>query len=146
MTSNWVVVADNAVARIYEQHDGAELRTIREFSNEAAHARTRELGSDRPGRRVDSFGHRHALGSERDDPKKRALSAEMREVARYLDQAHSDGRFAELTLVAAPRVLGVLRDALSPACRAVVRRVVIKDLIHSTHAELQAHLTTPELP
>jgi protein required for attachment to host cells len=140
MNSSWVIVADNAVARIYEQQDGAELRPIAEFSNEAAHARTRELGTDRPGRRIDSFGHRHALGSERDDPKKHALSARMREIGLYIDDAHSRGRFADLTLVAAPRVLGVLRDALSPACRAAVTRVVRKDLVHSTDAELRAHL------
>jgi protein required for attachment to host cells len=141
MTASWVIVADNAIARIYEQHDGGELRSIAEFSNQTAHLPRRELGSDRPGRRVDSFGHRHALGSERDDPKKRALHAGMREIARYVDDAHSAGRFAGLTLVAAPRVLGVLRDALSPPCRSAVTREVVKDLVHSTDADLQAHLT-----
>jgi protein required for attachment to host cells len=140
MTSSWVVVADNAVARIYEQQDGGELRLVAEFSNPTAHARTRELGCDRPGRRVDGFGHRHALGSERDDPKRHALSARMREIGRYVDDAHSGGRFAALTLVAGPRVLGVLRDALSPACRDAVTRVVRKDLVHCTDTVLRAHL------
>jgi protein required for attachment to host cells len=140
MTSSWVIVADNAVVRIYEQQEDGELRSIAEFSNPVAHARSRELGSDRPGRRVDAFGHRHALGSERGDPKKRALSAQARDIGRYVNDAHAAGRFAGLTLVAAPRLLGLLRDALSPACRACVTRVVRKDLVHSTEAELRAHL------
>ena len=140
MTSGWVIVADNAVARIYEQQEGGELRSIAEFSNPAAHARLHDLGSDRPGRRVDSFGHRHSLGSERGDPKKRAVSALAQEIGQYVNDAHAAGRFAGLTLVAAPRLLGLLRDALSPACRACVTRTVRKDLVHSTEAELRAHL------
>jgi protein required for attachment to host cells len=140
MTRDWVIVADSTVARIYEQRGGGELRSVREFRNPAAHAHPRDLGSDRPGRRVDSFGHRHALGSERDDATKHALAEWVGEIAQELDRARSAGGFATLTLVVPPRLLGALRAALSPACQACVTRIVRKDLVHSTEAELQAHL------
>lgn len=144
MASNWVIVADSTVARVYEEREGGVLHLIGEYRNPTAHAHPRDLGSDHPGRRVDGFGHRHALGAERDDEKKHSLDVWVREVAQKLDSSHSAGRFTALTLVVPPRVLGVMRDALSPACQACVKRVVQKDLIHSTNAELRAQLAWTE--
>jgi protein required for attachment to host cells len=50
-------------------------------------------------------------------------------VARTLDGARARNEFERLVLIAAPRMLGLLREALPAPCRSVVAAEIAKDLV-----------------
>ena len=90
----------------------------------------RELESDRPGRRFGGTdGNRHAVDGER-STHRHGLELFAKEVARTLDGARTRNEFDRLVLIAAPRMLGMLREALPTTCRSVVAAEIPKDLIH----------------
>jgi protein required for attachment to host cells len=106
----WVVVADQARATVYAVPRGmARLREVFELEN----------------------------GAESTDggaPQAHGFAAEL---ALYLDEAHRDGRFDELILVAAPGFLRQLRDRLSKAARNAVVGEIGKNLVDVGRETLQ---------
>lgn len=139
MAKQWIVVADHARARIYEAAGEGKLKAVASFENQGAHGHARDLASDRPGRRGDSFGHRHALGSE-EDPKRHAAAQFAHEIGQYLDAARRGAKFEALTLAMPPHFLGLLRKSLDAECARRVERTLKSDLMHLSEAELRAHL------
>jgi protein required for attachment to host cells len=139
----WILSASRASARIFEQK-GHELALVETIKHDAGRQRDRDVDSDRPGRSFDrTTGARHALSTDETphdhDAHKFALS-----LAQQLQHAHGEHRFSRLVLVAEPRFLGMLREALDTQTAHAVVASVTKDLEHMPPAELAGHL--PELP
>lgn len=111
----WVVVADEANAVVYQRSTRrAPLRELITLSNESARQKTGELLSDRGGRSFDSFGDgRHTMSKEKSDPKTQAAHVFARQIAERIGKATHDGSCRGYALIAAPRFLGLLRDAVS---------------------------------
>jgi protein required for attachment to host cells len=106
----WVVVADPSKATIYAVPRGmARLREV--FELESAREAT-----DHGVPRVHGFAA---------------------ELAVYLEEAHEDGRFDELILVAAPTFLHQLRSSLSKAARDALVAEIGKNLISARRETLQ---------
>ena len=139
MSRQWLVVADEVRARIYAMAPGSELELIETLENVAALEHARDLRSDRPGSRTDSFGHRHAL---RDEENARHLAAASfaQEIAAYLATARRAREVDALTLIMPARFLGQLRNALDPECMELVRLIVRKDSLHGNDRDLRADL------
>ena len=109
------VVADEAMAILYthETRSGA-LTRWRALDNETARMKTSELISDRGGRSFDSQGQgRHSMGSDKDGPKEHATAAFAKRIAEDIAAEVNSGRCRGYSLIAAPRFLGELRDALA---------------------------------
>jgi len=140
-TITWILIADGTRARIFRNDGpfkGLKPALGREFGAPAPP--TRALGSDRPGRVQESAGsERHAMVPRVDwhrfEKEKFAKS-----MARILDEAAKRGAFSRLVLVAPPRTLGDLRNALGARARAMVTAELDKDLTHVTPVELPDHL------
>jgi protein required for attachment to host cells len=126
-----VVVADEREANFFDLANAQSAPAARgALQNEAAGQHDRELETDRPGRRFGGTdGNRHAVGGER-STKRHEMEQFAREVARALDGARTRNEFDRLVLIAAPRMLGLLRDALPSPCRSVVAAEVAKDFVH----------------
>lgn len=125
-----VVVADERDANFF---DIAKLRAPPEargsLHNDAARP-DRELETDRPGRRFGGTdGNRHAVDGERSTERHESEQF-AKAVARTLDAARTRQEFDRLVLIAAPRMLGLLRDALPEPCRSVVAAEIAKDLVN----------------
>ena len=60
-----------------------------------------------------------------------------KEVARTLDGARMRHEFERLVLVAGPRMLGLLREALPTPCRSMVAAEVAKDLVRHDPAAIR---------
>ena len=58
-----------------------------------------------------------------------------REISDRLELARARGEFDELTLVAAPAFLGLLRENLNAATRKLVVRTIDKNLVQRSEAE-----------
>ena len=127
----WVVVADESNAIVYARDTrSGPLRKVFSLDNEAARMKTEQLISDSGGRSFDSKGKgRHTMTNEKDDPKKHAASMFAKQIAERIGKVMHDGSCRGFALVAAPRFLGVLRDAVSVATSAEPYATVDKEVV-----------------
>lgn len=142
MTTTRVLVAHEAGARSFENRGpGKGLVAIGEVEFEDGRRHSGEFDSDRPGRAFDRAGQgRHAYEAHQ-DARSHAVAHFARELAHDLAREFHLGAFDQLVLVAPPRFLGVLRDALDAKLLRAVIGSVAKDLPRATPAELCAHVS-----
>lgn len=147
--SAWVVVADEAIARFLGSDPDVpgELHPLPALTDPAAHAREGELHVNEGGRRAGAVGGQGAAGprggagssvvaSAGLEDKHLEARAFAKRVAARLAEAHRQKQFEELTLMAAPRFLGLLRQELDATVRAAVVHELDKDLIHESDADI----------
>ena len=127
----WVVVADESTAIVYAHATkSGPLHKVFSLSNEAARMKTDELISDSGGRSFDSKGKgRHTMGGDKSDPKKHAASIFAKEIAELIGRVMHDGSCRGFALIAAPRFLGLLREAVSGATSAKPYTTVDKEVV-----------------
>jgi protein required for attachment to host cells len=119
-----------------------------EMESGKARAQTHDLVTHDRGRAFSSAGtHKSAL-AQQTDPHEHEQDVFAARVARVLDNGRLHGTFASLSLIAAPRMLGRLRDALAAQTRARVIDERSADLTHVPTDELarRLRLTRPPLP
>jgi protein required for attachment to host cells len=136
----WIVIADGARARILARREQGGLDPISAWESADAHRPSRELASDRPGRTHESATTaRHAL-DQRHDPHEERKMDFVRDLAERLNRAAAENRFDDFVLLAPPRCLGTLREALDETARAKLRGSAAKDLTKVPPDELAAHV------
>ena len=139
----WVLIADAGSARIYgasQSEDGPRYIQLFNFDNEEGRKRSRDLGSDRLGRSMESVGGARHAEEQRTDPHWHAKQVFAQRLAEHLARNAQAQEFERLVLIAAPQMLGDLRDALGPGAKAKVVREVAKDLMKMPTAKLSAEL------
>ncbi len=143
-----VLVADEHEAYIFDTDSiRDELRLAEKHGDATARMRDRELVSDRPGRTFDRIGAtrnrgavaRRATDGERSARRQRRV-AFARKLARSIEAARRKNAFDRLIIVAGPRFLGLLRDALPATSRSRIAAEVQKDLVHESEATIRARL------
>ncbi|MFZ5791799.1 MAG: host attachment protein [Pseudomonadota bacterium] len=140
-TVTWVLVADGKRATIFTNDGpGRGLAPVPGASFTTELHPSRDIVSDRPGHVQESAGSaRHGVEPKVDYHRlEKTLFA--RELAKRLDAAIDGGKCQRLVLVAPPRVLGDLRQALSAKSRAAVAGELDKDLTHLKTSEIAQHL------
>ena len=140
-TTTWVLVADEAIARLLEQPGAAQggLVPVEELTDPGAHARHGELASDALGRRAGAdlrSGGNATASSGEDDALDQRAERFARRVADRLAEARQQGRYDALRIAAAPRFLGRLRKALPKQVADCVCETQDKDLVHLDAAAL----------
>lgn len=127
----WIIVADESIATFYIQDTKrSPLQETATLRNEAARMKTGDLISDRGGRSFDSQGQgRHTMTREKTDPKKQAAIMFAKEIAERIVKARHNGKCRDFALIAAPRFLGLLRDALATAGHAMPFLAIDKDVV-----------------
>ncbi len=146
----WVVVADEAIARILASpSDTGGLDSVEEITDPDAHAKGAEFRNDAQGRR--SGGVARGAGQQGGAPQSVTSGAGpddqhqeaerfARRVAAHLAEALQQKRFSDLKLAAAPRFLGLLRQALSPQVAKLVSGSLDKDLVHLGNQDIAHRL------
>jgi len=121
-----VVVADERDATFFDlTRPQAPLEARGSLHNDSARP-DRELETDRPGRRFGgTHGNRHAVDGER-STQRHETELFAKQVCQALDGARTRHEFDRLVIIAAPRMLGMLREALPAPCQAVVAAEVAK--------------------
>jgi protein required for attachment to host cells len=138
----WVVVADGARARIFRANgETHRLEPVHEELYEPARMKGADLLADRPGRTFDRSRDqgRHAMEPDT-DPKRVEKEKFAFRLADLLEDALNRDQYAELVLAAAPRMLGDLRDTLSPRVRERIVAELDKDLTTLPQPELEERL------
>ena len=146
----WVVVADEAIARILTTTEApGSLDPVEALTDPAAHTKEGDLHVNDAGRRGGRVSHDGGQGGPRSGAGGASVTASAgtenrhlearafaRRVAQHLATALQQKRYTTLRIVAAPRFLGHLRQELDAAVRAVVTDELAKDLIHASDDEI----------
>ena len=143
-----VVVADESKAVLYS-HDtlSGPLTPLTAFDNGAARMKTEDLISDRGGRSFDSHGHgRHAMVGEKSSPKQHAAEVFAKQIAERIASSTHRGTCRGFALVAAPRFLGLLREAISTSTKAEPWTSVDKDVVDKDAAVIRELLSKSAPP
>jgi len=136
MRTIWAVAANRTGARFFV-YRGAQsgLELIEMLENPEGRLQDHELESDRhsdtrPGANGHSGFERHEGAREH------AVRVFAGNIAHRLDVGRMERQFDGLLLVAEPRFLGTLQDALDSKTRKMVRRTASKDLQHVDDADV----------
>ncbi len=135
----WVVVANESNTIVYARETrSGPLSEAYSLANDVARMKTSELISDTGGRSFDSKGKgRHTMANERVDPRKHAAQLFAKDIAGRIAKVVHDGSCRGFALVAAPRFLGVLRDAISVATTTKPYATVDKDVVGKDTATIE---------
>jgi protein required for attachment to host cells len=136
----WVLVCDGAKALVLENvgdEKFPDLKTREVYEQEDP--KTREQGTDAPGRSINSIDARRSA-KEQTDWHDQAEHRFLAGLADHLDAAVNSGQAKSLIVVAPPRALGVLRKAYSNNLRAVLRAEIDKDLVGLPVHQIEQHL------
>ena len=137
---DWVVVCDGKKALVLENAGDEKflnLKTRQVYDH--PDEKTRELGTDAPGRSFSSVGHgRSAM--EQTDFHTQEEDRFLKEIAGLLDAEVKAGHVKSLVIVAPPRALGVLRPAYSHDLRKALHGELDKDLVKMPVHEIEKHL------
>jgi len=137
----WVIVASAARARIFNvsgQHDPWE--EVLDLVNSEDRLLRQEFASDKPGRVVDGARGQHHTMDPSVDPKERAAARFAREVVEQLKSGLNGRRFEQLTVVASPHFLGLLREQMDDELARTVKHEIIKDLTREDATSLPARV------
>ncbi len=139
--TTWILVANGTeafIARNLGPGHGIEKDLEAEFHGQ--NIPSRDIMSDAPGRTFDSGGQgRHAM-ERPSDPRRNNQQEFAHEIAAHIDSAANKNEFDRLVVVAAPQMLGALRQSLSNAARAKVSGELSKDLTRLPLHKLPDHL------
>jgi protein required for attachment to host cells len=136
----WVLVCDGRKAIILENVGDAMRVDLRSKEvHEHEDAPTRELGSDAPGRSFATTGTGRS-SMEQTDWHDEAEKAFLLGLAKRLNSAAQAGETKAITIIAAPRALGMLRPALSDTTRAIVKSEIAKDYVKKSIADIAKEL------
>ena len=137
--TTWIIVADESAATVYSRTARrGPLTELFELTNELGRKKFGDLISDRGGRSFDSFGKgRHTMVKEKSGPKKAASAAFAKDIAQRTNKAMHAGACDEVALIATPRFLGVLRDALAKAGNIDIALTIDKEMVGQDAAVIE---------
>jgi protein required for attachment to host cells len=140
MKQEWILVASREEARVFGRRGVGPLELVCDIGNISGRLKLHDLETDTPGRSTDNRMHaRHALSTE-ESSKERALRDFYRDVADRLERGLYDHEYDSLTLIAEPRLLGIIRGLLSTKVSRSVSREIPKDLSYEEEKQLLARL------
>ena len=139
---DWVVVCDGRKALILENSGSraSPKLQIRETHEQPA-SRTSEIGNDRPGRVQESANERRSA-HEQPDLHDQAEQSFLATLVQRLDDAVTREETGAIVIAAAPRALGMLREAYTPGLRKAVAAEVAKDYVNVPLPEIEKRLVS----
>jgi protein required for attachment to host cells len=139
MPTTWIVAADASRARILQVADRERLVEVESLVNPEGRLHNREINTDAKGR----FAGPDRPGGHSSDDEERTVDHYnelfAKRVADYLDKARNDRRYERLVVVAAPKMLGQLRQELGKEVEKLVLDEVPKDLAWFNAREIEQY-------
>ena len=141
LSGEWVVVCDGRKALILENAGDDKFINLRSKEvHEHADPSTHAQGTDTPGRTHPSMGTARNAMEQVDwhDASERPF---LQKLALRLDDALSRGETNAFIVIAAPRALGMIRPAYTPAVRRAVKAEIGKDYVKMPIYEIEKTFT-----
>lgn len=140
MKPTWILVADNARARIFTAVTPfSPLEEIEDLTHTAGRLHDREMTTDLPGKIKSADGGGHAF-EQPTDPKKHEADSFALQIAQYLEVAHNTNKFKQLLIIAEPSFLGLLRNHLPDQVKKQVSFELDKNITNQNAADIRNHL------
>jgi protein required for attachment to host cells len=137
----WALVADGGQARFLKlQRVPREITLLWTLESESRHQPSRELVSDASGRAFHAKGPSAHARQPRADAHDQAEKQFAALLVDKLGSAAQRGDFDRLLLVADPRTLGNLRQAIDPGLAARIMQEEAVDLTNSTLPDVEKNL------
>lgn len=136
MHHRWILVAHQAGARIFEEKNGAPLTLVQRVAHPEGHLKNLEINTDKAGTAYHSTGGRqHSLNSKESAHEQISIY-----FAEHLSQLMKAGKeekkFLELILVADPKFLGRVKNALDNSTLKTVTKTISKDFAKTPDEEV----------
>lgn len=143
MKSTWILVADRAHARLFSPTiDGGGLTELEDFINPEGRKPEAAYANDRAPRSFESMGpSSHAIQPHTTAEEKVAarFAGELNDV---LERGRVEHRYERLILVAPPRFLGALHNAMGKQVSSCVVAQLDKDIVTLPATEIREHLAS----
>ncbi len=141
----WVIVADESSATLYARPSRrGDLEKVLTLRNEEGRKKTGEILADRGGRSFDSFGKgRHTMAREKAGPKTHIAEQFAKQIAEQIGDIVRRGACRGYSLVAPPKFLGILRDAVYRNCKLEPMTTIDKELVGLSVDDLRRYLDAP---
>lgn len=135
----WVLVADGARARVLRDvlSEGTKPGEHDDLVFQAERRQLRDIMADKPGRSFASVGTRRSAMEYHSEPVREEDRAFAATLADTLHSHHLAKDFDQLVVVAAPQMLGDLRQAFPESLRKVIAAEIAKDLTRLPASELR---------
>lgn len=160
MQTTWILSANAGRARIFSEDDPAEpLHEVEDMVNNSVRLRTSETETDDisptaagssghniGGGEGGGYNHNSKAGAPNKQYQPNQTPAEheaelfARDVAKYLLDAHRDGRYEKLVISASPQFLGELRTHLDAQIKPLIKLELNKDYTHFNAHQLREQL------
>jgi protein required for attachment to host cells len=135
-----VVVADERRATFFDVSRPSSLQEAGAVENPAGRLKDTDLETDRPGRRFGGSqgtahgqgqpqSHHHGVDGERSTVM-HDLTLFAKEVGRRIDADRIGRKFDKLVIVAAPKMLGLIRQSIPSQVQSMVAGEIPKDLVN----------------
>ena len=141
-TVTWILIADGARARLLE-HKGRGIKLYPALDRQfvADNRPSGDLATDKSGRTFDSAGQgRHGMEPPT-DPHRHEQQMFARSLAQILEEQRLKKKYDQLVIVAPPKTLGDLREALTKSVSDQVTGELNKDLTKISIHDLPDHLS-----
>lgn len=133
-------MASREEARLYSRRGVGPISLICDMGNPAGLLKAQDLESDAPGRASDNrMRARHAYSTQ-ESIRERTLRNFYREVIDRLERGVYDHECDCITIMAEPRLLGIIRGLLPPEVQKRVSREIPKDLAYEEEKQILARL------
>lgn len=140
MKSEWIIVASREEVRIFAREGISPLRLIRDIGNPEGTLRTQDLESDKPGRAIDNRMRARYPYSTQESARVRSLRNFYRDIIDLVQRGMFDHEFESITLIAEPKLLGIIRELLPTNLRHLVRQEIQKDLSYEEPDQILARI------
>jgi protein required for attachment to host cells len=140
---SWILVCDGQKALLLRNEGHPDLLNLKPIEiHWEPHPRTAELGTDAPGRSFQSHAAGGRSAYEATDFHAQDEAQFLQKITRIIDAAASEKKLKHLVLVAPPHALGLVRESLTPAARALILAEVPKELTKMPIGTIQEHLAS----
>lgn len=144
MTTNhyvtWVLNSNTNACRLYQySKKPLQLSLLKEIQHPENRLRDIELTSDKPGH-YQAGGHTHGAFSQETDPKEIKIDSFSREIAKELNDGRNNNAYAQLIIIAAPHMSGLLLQHMNKHVKELISHSIKKDMYHLSQHELLAFL------
>ena len=141
MVRIWVLVADSSQARVFSAKSPiAALEEVTEIEHPQGRLQEQDLVSDKQGRGFDRKGQGSHGMENAVDAKTQEMLEFVKHIGVYLESASNQQKFERLVVVAAPAILGLLRDNMPISVSRRVSQEIDKNIVQLKSDEIRKHL------
>ena len=142
MKTRWILVADRAHAKIYQQKGrDTPVVLLHDIENPEGKLQPHELKSDKQGASFSSSSYGHNSMSSEVDPVETILERFAKQLSETLVASARKKEFDELVVCAGPHFLGRIRPQIAKHSEIKVIGELEKDYVHCAAKELQEHIS-----